>query len=103
MVEKINEEQFEELLNGKKPVVCDFYADWCGPCKMLAPVLDKTSEKFAEAAFVKVNVDECAALAARYKIASIPFVAVFKGGALTAKTLGYMTETEAESFVKESL
>lgn len=103
MVEKIVKEKFDELIGGDTPVVCDFYASWCGPCKMLAPVMDAVAEKFADAVFVKVDIDECASLAVRYGIMSIPYVAIFKGGELTAKTMGYMTEEEAETFLKENL
>lgn len=99
MVEKINVEKFDELLKGEKPVVCDFYADWCGPCKMLAPVIDKCSEKFTDAVFVKVNVDECYELAARYGVMSIPMVGVFKGGELADKSVGFMPQSEAEEFL----
>ena len=80
-MEQINKEKFDELLKGEKPVVCDFYADWCGPCKMLAPVMEDMSGKFKDSAeFVKVNVDNNPELSVRYGIMSIPFVAVFKGG-----------------------
>ena len=59
MIEKIEAKKFDELIAGDTPVVCDFYADWCGPCKMLAPVLDELSDVYAgKATFVKVNVDE---------------------------------------------
>ena len=65
-MEQINTEKFDELLKGDKPVVCDFFATWCGPCKMLAPVMDKVSGKFADkAVFVKVDIDENAELAVR--------------------------------------
>lgn len=103
MVKKINKEEFDELLKGEKPVVCDFFATWCGPCKMLSPVMDKVSEKFDNAEFVKVDVDENMELAARYGVMSIPYVAVFDKGELVAKTLGYMTEEEASDFLTESL
>ena len=77
-MEQINTEKFDELLKGDKPVVCDFFATWCVPCKMLAPVMDKVSGKFADkAVFVKVDIDENAELAVRYGIMSIPLVAVF--------------------------
>ena len=97
-------EKFEELLKGDKTVVCDFYADWCGPCRMLAPVLDGVSEKFGDkAVFVKVNIDEESELAVRYGIVSIPFVGVFKGGELSEKSVGYMSKSEAEDFFGEKL
>ena len=95
-MEQINKEKFDELLKGEKPVVCDFYADWCGPCKMLAPVMEDMSGKFKDSAeFVKVNVDNNPELSVRYGIMSIPFVAVFKGGELSAKSVGYMSKSEA--------
>ena len=103
-MEKINKEKFEELLKGDKTVVCDFYADWCGPCRMLAPVMEEMSEKYKDKAeFVKVNVDEVPELSVRYGIMSIPLVAVFKNGEQAAKSLGYMNKTEADGFLSENL
>lgn len=104
MVSKLNTEQFDELLKGDRPVVCDFYAAWCGPCKMLAPVMEEMSEKYGDKAeFVKVDIDENMPLAARYGIMSIPLVAVFKGGEQTAKNLGYMSKSEADKFLADKL
>ena len=104
MVEQINTEKFDELLKGDKPVVCDFFATWCGPCKMLAPVMEQVSERFHDKAlFVKVDIDENMELAARYGIMSIPLVAVFEKGEMKAKTLGYMSKSEAEQFLTENL
>lgn len=102
-MESINKERFDELIKGDKPVVCDFFANWCTPCKMLAPVLEEASTKYGDAVFVKVDVDENAELAARYGIMSIPLVAVFKNGEQTAKSLGYMSKSEAEKFLNENL
>jgi len=103
-MEQINKEKFDELLKGEKPVVCDFYADWCGPCKMLAPVMEDMSGKFEDSAeFVKVNVDDNPELSVRYGIMSIPFVAVFKGGELSAKSVGYMSKSEAEEFLQKNI
>ncbi len=103
-MEQINKEKFDELLKGEKPVVCDFYADWCGPCKMLAPVMEDMSGKFKDSAeFVKVNVDDNPELSVRYGIMSIPFVAVFKGGELSAKSVGYMSKSEAEEFLQKNI
>lgn len=103
MVEKINVEKFDELIKGETPVVCDFYADWCGPCKMLAPVIEKCSEKFTNAKFVKVNVDECFELAARYGVMSIPMVGIFKGGELADKSVGFTSQPETEEFLSSAL
>ena len=104
MVAEINTTEFDELISGEKPVVCDFFATWCGPCKMLAPVMEKVAENLGgKAVFVKVDVDKNPELAVRYGVMSIPLVAVFKGGELSAKTLGYMTETEANGFVEKNI
>ena len=104
MVEQINTEKFDELLKGDKPVVCDFFASWCGPCKMLAPVMDKVAESMGDrAVFVKVDVDKNPELAVRYGVMSIPLVAVFKGGELAAKNLGYVNETELTAFVEKNI
>ena len=101
---ELNTEKFDELIKGEKPVVCDLLATWCGPCKMLAPVMEKMEEEFGDKAeFVKVDIDENMELAARYGIMSIPLVAVFKGGEMSAKSLGYMSKTEADEFLKENL
>ena len=78
-MDKVNSSQFDTLIGGSKPVVCDFFATWCGPCKMLGPVIEQVAADHADkAVFVKVDVDECPDLAARYGIMSIPFVAVFR-------------------------
>lgn len=104
MVEEIDKEKFDELLGGNKPVVCDFFATWCMPCKMLSPVMDEVAEKYGDdARFVKVDIDKNVELAARYGISSIPLVAVFAGGEKKASSLGYMNKDEAEEFVKENV
>lgn len=104
MVKNVDTVEFDELLKGDKPVVCDFFATWCAPCRMLAPVMDGLSEKFAgKAEFVKVNVDECGELGARYGIMSIPLVIVFKGGEEIDRSVGYMTPSEGEEFLSSIL
>ena len=103
-MEQINTEKFDELLKGQKPVVCDFFATWCGPCRMLAPVMEEMSKEFDErAVFVKVDVDENPELARRYGIMSIPLVVVFKDGEEAAKSLGYTSKEETRQFLQENL
>ena len=103
-MKQIDEQQFNELIAGSKPVVCDFFATWCGPCKMLAPVLEKVSADYADKAeFVKVDVDGAPALSAQYGIMSIPFVAVFKDGKMAAKSIGFMPKAEVRQFLDENL
>ncbi len=103
MVKAVNQAEFEELLASGKTVVCDFWASWCGPCRMLAPVMEEVSKCFPSAEFVKVNVDENGELASRYGVMSIPFVAVFEGGEMTAKSVGYMPEDAMKEFLNENL
>lgn len=104
MVKEIDTNEFDELLSGEKPVICDFFATWCGPCKMLSPVMDKLSEGYGDKAqFVKVDVDKNIELAARYGIMSIPLVGVFKGGELADKSLGFSPESEMKEFLDKNL
>ena len=105
MVKHVTGEELEQLLEtGKKTVFCDFWATWCGPCRMLAPVLDSLSEKYGESAdFVKVDVDENGEAAMKYGISSIPNVIAFKGGKPVASSLGFVPEAQLEAFIKENL
>ncbi|MCH5146462.1 MAG: thioredoxin [Clostridiales bacterium] len=101
---ELNTEKFDEFIKGEKPVVCDFFATWCGPCKMLAPVMEKMEEEFGDKAeFIKVDIDENMELSARYGIMSIPLVAVFKKGEMSAKSLGYVSKSEMSEFLNKSL
>ena len=104
MAEKVNSQQFDKLINGDKPVVCDFFATWCGPCKMLAPVIEQAEAEYSDrATFVKVDVDECADLSVRYGIMSIPYVAIFKNGEMVAKSIGFMPKAELKEFLDDNL
>ena len=93
-----NEKEFDEVIK-KDKVVIDFYAEWCGPCKMLSPILDKVSKEL-NLDIYKVNVDEVEDVARQYGIMSIPTVMIFEKGKMTKKNVGFMDDAELREFVK---
>jgi len=99
MVEKINEKQFKELK--KEFVVADFYADWCGPCKMIAPFLKKIAEEIPDITFVKINVDENENLAAEFSVMSIPTLIIFKNGVEIERKIGFVTKPSLKAWILE--
>ena len=99
-MEKLNKiEDFDTIISEGK-VVVDFFANWCGPCKMLAPVLEEVSNEHADIKFLKVDTDEFSILAQRYGIMSIPTVKVFENGKETKSNVGFMDKDTLEDFIK---
>ena len=85
----INEANFEEeVLKSDKPVLLDFYADWCGPCRMIAPILEEIARESEAYKICKVNVDQVPSLAMKYEVMSIPTLMVFKAGEVVATSMG---------------
>ena len=91
----------QEVLASDKPVLVDFWATWCGPCRMLAPIVEEIAESRGDIKVGKVNVDEEGELAVRFGISSIPTVMVFKNGELTAQSVGYRPRAEIEALLEK--
>ncbi len=95
---QVTEANFEEqVLHSEQPVLVDFYADWCGPCKMLAPIVEQIATERADLKVAKVNVDEQPHLAERYRVRGIPYLALFEGGQLRKQVVGYQPKGALEA------
>lgn len=98
----INTQEFNELIKQGITLV-DFYADWCGPCKMLGPILEDLSQEYPDINFVKVNCDNDIDLAEKLGIMSIPAVFIFKDGNSIASSLGYKAKDDMKKFIDNAI
>ena len=97
---KINKENFaSEVLNSNKPVLLDFYANWCGPCRMVGPIVSEIANERSDVKVGKINVDEQPELAAQFQVMSIPMLAVIKNGKLENQVVGYRSKEQIESML----
>ena len=93
-----------DVLSSDKPALVDFWAEWCGPCKMIAPLLDEAADEYADRlAVVKLNVDENPNIAQKFGIRSIPTLILFKDGAVQAQKLGAMSKSQLTEFLESNL
>lgn len=93
------DKNFNELINNKK-VIVDFFATWCGPCKMLSPVLEQLSNEYEDITFVKVDVDDCHEISKKYGIMSVPTLMKFENGKLIDSKVGYQNIDELKKWIK---
>jgi len=105
LIKHISDSSFEsDVLKADKPVLVDYWAEWCGPCKMIAPILDEVSESYKDKLQVaKMNVDENRDVPAKYGIRGIPTLMLFKDGQLAATKVGAMSKAQLTAFLDQQL
>ena len=97
---QVNEKEFNELCSTGL-VLVDFFATWCGPCKMIAPVLEELSKEIDDVTFVKIDVDQDSAVAQKYQVMSIPTLFLLKDGEVVNKTMGFKPKEELVAFINK--
>jgi thioredoxin 1 len=101
MALQITDESFKELITGSKPVMVDFWAEWCGPCRMIGPIIEELADEYEDSAIVgKINVDENSEISEEYGIRNIPTILFFKNGVLVDKYVGVASKNLLEEKLK---
>ena len=100
-VVSVNKANFEQIINTDKPVLIDFYADWCGPCRMVSPLVDEISEENPQYTVGKINVDNEPELARLFKVQSIPFVALVKDNVFVDMSVGYVPKASISRLIEK--
>lgn len=100
MIDEIYQEEFtEKVINSPNIVVVDFFANWCGPCKMLSPVLEELESQNFDVDFFKVNIDENPSLADNFEVRTIPNVVIFKNGQVVDRSIGFKTAEQIQEII----
>lgn len=99
-VKELNEIEFEDAIKSNKKVLIDCYATWCGPCKMLSPIIDKIAEENNEYSFYKLDIDNAESIAEKYGIMSIPTLLIFEDSVLKNTIVGLRSKIEIEEALK---
>ena len=98
---KLTNANFEqEVVQSDKPVLVDFYADWCGPCKMMGPVVEEISDELSDVKVCKINIDEEMAVAQKYGVMSIPTFIAFKNGEIAGKQVGAVPKSKLQDLIR---
>lgn len=100
MVEEITDQTIAEKIKKGKKVVVDCYADWCGPCRMLSPVIEALAKQYSDISFCKLNIDDNEETAMKYSIMSIPTLLIFESGELKNTVVGLRSKRELEEIIK---
>jgi thioredoxin 1 len=103
MLNLTSENFTQEVLDSEKPVVVDFWAEWCGPCRMVGPVFSELEKEMEDVKFAKLNVDENMELSSKYGVSSIPAFVIFKGGNVVGSFVGFRPKPAIQDLIQKAL